>query len=446
MAFRLPVRCRLASIAAASRPRIAYRALSSLPNADPSPESKSAAIVNEHAPYMVATYARPPPVFVKGEGSWLWDVEDRKFLDFTAGIAVNGLGHCDPEFTRLLAEQAKTLVHASNLYYNPWTGALSKLLVEKTLESGAMHNAASVFVCNSGSEANEAAIKFARKAGKITDPSGEKVEIVSFNNGFHGRTMGSLSATPNPKYQKPFAPMVPGFKVGNYNDVSGINDLVTEKTCGVIVEPIQGEGGVTPATEEFLVALAKRCREVGAVLIYDEIQCGLGRTGTFWAHGTLPKEAHPDILTTAKALGNGFPIGAVLVTQDVADKMKVGDHGTTFGGNPLACRLAHYIVGRLSDKQLQASVTAKSEVFRQRFTKLQEKYPELVKEVRGRGLILGLQLSEDPTPIIKAARERGLLIITAGTNTLRFVPSLTVTDEEIAQGLDILEAAIEATR
>ncbi|KAJ3470147.1 hypothetical protein MRS44_000246 [Fusarium solani] len=446
MAFRLPVRCRLASIAAASRPRIAYRALSSLPNADPSPESKSAAIVNEHAPYMVATYARPPPVFVKGEGSWLWDAEDRKFLDFTAGIAVNGLGHCDPEFTRLLAEQAKTLVHASNLYYNPWTGALSKLLVEKTLESGAMHNAASVFVCNSGSEANEAAIKFARKAGKITDPSGEKVEIVSFKNGFHGRTMGSLSATPNPKYQKPFAPMVPGFKVGNYNDVSGINDLVTEKTCGVIVEPIQGEGGVTPATEEFLVALAKRCREVGAVLIYDEIQCGLGRTGTFWAHGTLPKEAHPDILTTAKALGNGFPIGAVLVTQDVADKMKVGDHGTTFGGNPLACRLAHYIVGRLSDKQLQASVTAKSEVFRQRFTKLQEKYPELVKEVRGRGLILGLQLSEDPTPIIKAARERGLLIITAGTNTLRFVPSLTVTDEEITQGLDILEAAIEATR
>ncbi|KAI8692677.1 hypothetical protein LRP88_07611 [Fusarium phalaenopsidis] len=446
MAFRLPVRCRLASIAAASRPRIAYRALSSLPNADPSPESKSAAIVNEHAPYMVATYARPPPVFVKGEGSWLWDAEDRKFLDFTAGIAVNGLGHCDPEFTRLLTEQAKTLVHASNLYYNPWTGALSKLLVEKTLESGAMHNAASVFVCNSGSEANEAAIKFARKAGKITDPSGEKVEIVSFKNGFHGRTMGSLSATPNPKYQKPFAPMVPGFKVGNYNDVSGINDLVTEKTCGVIVEPIQGEGGVTPATEEFLVALAKRCREVGAVLIYDEIQCGLGRTGTFWAHGTLPKEAHPDILTTAKALGNGFPIGAVLVTQDVADKMKVGDHGTTFGGNPLACRLAHYIVGRLSDKQLQASVTAKSEVFRQRFAKLQEKYPELVKEVRGRGLILGLQLSEDPTPIIKAARERGLLIITAGTNTLRFVPSLTVTDEEITQGLDILEAAIEATR
>lgn len=309
-----------------------------------------------------------------------------------------------------------------------------------------MHDAASVFVCNSGSEANEAAIKFARKAGKVVDPSGDKHEIVSFQNGFHGRTMGSLSATPNPKYQKPFSPMVPGFKTGTYNDVSGINDLVTEKTCGVIVEPIQGEGGVMPGTEEFLVALAKRCREVGAVLIYDEIQCGMGRTGTLWAHGVLPKEAHPDILTTAKALGNGFPIGAVLVTQDVADKMKVGDHGTTFGGNPMACRLAHYIVGRLSEPELQQGVHAKSEVFKKRFTQLQSKFPDLIKEVRGRGLILGLQLSEDPTPIIKAARERGLLIITAGTNTLRFVPSLTITDAEIHEGLDILEAAITSTQ
>lgn len=346
----------------------------------------------------------------------------------------------------MLTSQAKLLVHASNLYYNPWTGALSKLLVEKTLESGAMHKAAAVFVCNSGSEANEAAIKFARKAGKLADPSGEKCEVVSFQNGFHGRTMGSLSATPNPKYQQPFAPMVPGFRVGTYNDVASIEGLVTDKTCGVIVEPIQGEGGLVAASQEFLVALAKRCREVGAVLIYDEIQCGLSRTGTFWAHGELPKEAHPDILTTAKALGNGFPIGAVVVTREVADKMKVGDHGTTFGGNPLACRLAHYIVGRLSDPALQKSVLAKSAVFRGRFEALKAKYPELVLEVRGRGLMLGLQLSEDPAPVIKAARERGLLIITAGTNVLRFVPSLTMTDEEINQGLDILEAAIAATR
>jgi len=417
---------------------------------------------------MVATYARPPPVFVKGEGSYIWDIDNRKYLDFTAGIAVNALGHCDPEFTNLLAQQvshkhilvcnltrqcpdvrtgqAKTLVHASNLYYNPWTGALSKLLVEKTLESGAMHDATSVFICNSGSEANEAAIKFARKVGKVVDPSGEKYEFVSFHNAFHGRTMGSLSATPNPKYQKPFSPMVPGFHYGTYNDVAAIKDLVTDKTCGVIVEPIQGEGGVQVATDEFLIALAKRCREVGAVLIYDEIQCGLSRTGSLWAHGRLPKEAHPDILTTAKALGNGFPIGATIVNSHVAEKIKVGDHGTTFGGNPLACRLAHYVVSRLADPALQQDVVAKNAVFVQGFKKLQAKYPDLVQEIRGRGLILGLQLTEDPTPIVTAARQRGLLVITAGTNTLRFVPSLTITDTEIQEGLDILEKAIQSTR
>lgn len=309
-----------------------------------------------------------------------------------------------------------------------------------------MHDAARVFVCNSGSEANEAAIKFARKTGKILDPSGEKTEVVSFNNAFHGRTMGSLSATHNPKYQKPFAPMVPGFVQGTYNDINGIKGLVTEKTCGVIVEPIQGEGGVMTASEEFLVALAKRCREVGAVLIYDEIQCGMGRTGTFWAHGSLAKEAHPDVITTAKALGNGFPIGAVVVNDFVGDKIQVGDHGTTFGGNPLACRLAHYLVGRLSDETLQKGVVEKGRLFRDGFDKLRERFPELITEVRGRGLILGLQLTEDPGAIVKAARERGLLVITAGTNTLRFVPSLVVSEEEIAEGLEILGEAIAATR
>lgn len=333
-------------------------------------------------------------------------------------------------------------MHTSNLYHNPWTGALSKLLIEKTVESGAMYNAHSVFVCNSGSEANEAAIKFARKSGKVLDPSGAKHEVVSFYNSFHGRTMGSLSATPNPKYQKPFSPMLPGFRYGVYNDVGAIDELVTENTCGVIVEPVQGEGGVIVATDDFLVALAARCKEVGAVLIYDEIQCGLGRTGTFWAHGSLPRSAHPDIITTAKALGNGFPIGATIVNESVSEKIQVGDHGTTFGGNPLGSRLAHYIVSRLSGVELQAEVRAKSRIFLTYFKNLQAKYPDLVKEIRGKGLILGLQLTSDPAPIITAARERGLLIITAGTNTLRFVPSLTITEEEIKEGMAILEEAI----
>ncbi|KAF7932668.1 uncharacterized protein EAE98_003967 [Botrytis deweyae] len=409
---------------------------------DPSPNSQTAHLIGEQAPYMVATYVRPPPMFVKGAGCHLWDVENRKYLDFTAGIAVNALGHCDPEIAKIMLEQGTTLMHTSNLYHNPWTGALSKLLIEKTLESNSMHDAQAVFICNSGSEANEAAIKFARKAGKVVDPSGDKHEVVSFQNSFHGRTMGSLSATPNPKYQKPFSPMLPGFKYGTYNDVDAIKDLVTEKTCGVIVEPIQGEGGVIVATDEFLTALAARCREVGAVLIYDEIQCGLSRTGTFWAHAPLPKSAHPDIITTAKALGNGFPIGATIVNKNVTEKIKVGDHGTTFGGNPLGSRIAHYIVSRLSDASLQNDVLKKSEIFKKHFQALQSKYPELVKEIRGKGLHLGLQLSQDPTPIVTAARERGLLIITAGTNTLRFVPSLNITEQEIEEGFSILSEAM----
>ncbi|KFY87710.1 hypothetical protein V500_06810 [Pseudogymnoascus sp. VKM F-4518 (FW-2643)] len=413
-----------------------------LPNPDPAEDSATTTVVNEQAPYMVKTYARPAPMFVKGQGSYLYDLENRKYLDFTAGIAVNALGHCDPEISELIYSQAKTLMHTSNLYHNPWTGALSTLLVQKTLESGSMTGVSSVFICNSGSEANEAAIKFARKAGKVADPSGAKHEIVSFYNSFHGRTMGSLSATPNPKYQAPFAPMLPGFRYGTYNDIAGIAELVTPTTAGVIVEPIQGEGGVHVATPEFLIALAARCKEVGALLIYDEIQCGLSRTGTLWAHSELPASAHPDILTTAKALGNGFPVGATLVTGSVAEKIAVGDHGTTFGGNPLASRLAHHIVSRLSQPELQEAVAAKSALFVGHMKKLQEKYPKLVGEIRGKGLLLGLQLDRDPTPIVAAARERGLLVITAGTNTLRFVPPLTISEAEIEEGFAVLDAVM----
>lgn len=317
-------------------------------------------------------------------------------------------------------------------------------MINKTLASGSMQHASKVFICNSGSEANEAAIKFARKVGKVRNPSGTQHEIVSFQNSFHGRTMGSLSATPNPKYQKPFAPMIPGFRYGTYNDIAGINDLVTENTCGVLIEPIQGEGGINVATPEFLQSLRARCNEVGAVLVYDEIQCGLSRTGQLWAHGNLPPSAHPDILTTAKALGNGFPIGATIVSEEVAKCIITGDHGTTFGGNPLACRLAHHIFTRLSDPDLQKAVLEKEQTFRKGFETLQQRFPDLVREVRGRGLILGLQLTIDPTPIVTAARERGLLVITCGINTLRFVPPLIISEGEIQEGLAILGEAMQA--
>jgi acetylornithine aminotransferase len=335
-------------------------------------------------------------------------------------------------------------MHCSNLYHNAWTGELSRLLVEKTRQSGGMHTAARVFIGNSGSEANEAAIKFARKVGKTRDPSGGKFEIVSFHDSFHGRTMGSLSATPNAKYQKPFAPMLPGFRYARLNDEGPIEDVITDKTCGVIVEPIQGEGGVIVANDSFLQALRSRCDEVGAVLIYDEIQCGLSRTGKFWAHAILPPSAHPDILTSAKALGNGYPIGATIVTEAVADCLVTGDHGTTFGGNPMACRLAHYIVTALSEPALLRQVLEKEKVFRNGFEELQRQYPDIITEIRGRGLMLGVQLDRDPAPVVTAARERGLLVLTAGVNTLRFVPPLTITKEQIEQGLAILADAMKA--
>ncbi|CAG8978286.1 hypothetical protein HYALB_00010284 [Hymenoscyphus albidus] len=414
-----------------------------LSNADPVEDSPSGAQVKEEAPYMVKTYARPPPVFVRGKGVNLWDKEDRKYLDFTAGIAVNVLGHCDDEMAAIIAEQAKTLVHTSNLYHNPWTGKLSKLLVEKTAELGGMHDASAAFICNSGTEANEAAIKFARKIGLAKSPN--KRSIVSFKGAFHGRTLGALSATPNPKYQKPFGKMLPGFHSIDLNDEDAIFKMIQNSTAGVIVEPIQGEGGVNVALISFMLKLAQRCKERDVVLIYDEIQCGLGRTGSFWAHSSLPREAHPDIITTAKALGNGFPIGATIVNERVAEAINVGDHGTTFGGNPLGARVAHNIVTRLSDRGLLKEVQEKGQMFFDHFEKLREKYPHLIKESRGRGLILGLQLTQDPTPIVTAARERGLLIITAGTNTLRFVPSLNITKEEIQEGIDILDEAIRVS-
>lgn len=418
----------------------------SLPNPDPSADSPTATFLNQSAPFMVPTYVRPPPMMVQGQGCILYDNENREYLDFTAGIAVNSLGHADPEITRIIAHQAQQLIHASNLYHNPWTPTLSKLLIEETKKQSPGSPLTQVFIANSGSEANEAAIKFARKVTYAKDPDSEQRDIVSFHGSFHGRTYGSLSATPNLKYQAPFGPMLPGFRYGTFNDVEGVEDLVNENTAGVIVEPIQGEGGINVATPEFLQALRRRCDEVGAVLIFDEIQCGLSRTGVLWAY--TASGVHPDILTTAKALGNGIPIGATLVSgQTVAPFIKTGDHGTTFGGNPFACRVAHHVFGRLAKPQLQEEVRIKSTLFFSAYETLKEKFPGLISEVRGRGLIVGYQLSDQAkskaTEIITAARERGLLVITAGDGVIRVVPPLIISHEEINRGLAILEQAMD---
>ncbi|GMM48480.1 acetylornithine transaminase [Pichia kluyveri] len=405
--------------------------------------STTSELLKENVSFEVTTYSRPDMILSKAKGSYIYDLNDKKYIDFTSGIAVVSLGHSDPEISKILFEQSSTLMHSSNLYHNPWTLELSKQLVEKTKQFNGMSNASRVFLCNSGTEANEAALKFARKHGKSISES--KTEFITFKTSFHGRTMGALSVTPNPKYQAPFSPLIPGVHVATPNDIESVKSLINKNTCGVIIEPVQGEGGVHPMNVEFLVELKKLCKENNAVLIYDEIQCGMGRTGTLWAHSRLPKEAHPDILTMAKALGNGFPIGATMITEDVESVLKVGDHGTTFGGNPLGSRIGCHVLERIANEEFLATVNKKSELLKEKLAQLKEKYPNEIVEVRGQGLIIGVECKENPSKIVETARDLGLLIITAGGNVIRFVPPLNIEDNVLVDGVKILEQAFDLT-
>ncbi|KAF9452219.1 acetylornithine aminotransferase [Macrolepiota fuliginosa MF-IS2] len=417
---------------------------------------------------LLPVYARPEFVLSHGKGSYVWDTEGRKFLDFSAGIAVNALGHADEGVLKVLNEQASKIIHASNVYHNEWAPQLASLLVQTTQREGGLgfatgHQSTTppsglqVFFSNSGTEANEGALKIARKVGKerwslknkkAWDAAGSectKTKIVCFENAFHGRSMGALSVTSNPKYQAPFAPLLPGVIVGKLNDMQALEGLVTEDTCAVIVEPIQGEGGIHPAQTEWLVQLRKRCDQVGAVLIFDEIQCGLYRTGSLWAHSSLPVEAHPDMLTMAKPLANGYPIGAILVRDAVASTMTPGTHGTTFGGSPLACAIGHHVLTRLSDPAMTSHISTISTYLVQRLQLLTEWFPQhLEPTVRGRGLILGLGFkdTEAPAKIVGLARERGVFMLTAGKDAVRLVPSLNVGKEEVDLAVDVLEGAL----
>ncbi|BGP48502.1 acetylornithine aminotransferase [Rhodotorula kratochvilovae] len=429
--------------------------------------------LKRHAAVTLNTYARPQFILARGKGCKLYDTHDREFLDFSGGIAVNALGHADDGVAKILQDQARRLVHNSNLWHNEWSGELAHLVVQKTKELGGLGYPAGqpeqngsaddgglkVFFTNSGTESNEGALKFVRKYGKhvaalrnaagaekgVTAPTDEKVEIVSFRDGFHGRSMGALSATWQDKYQAPFSPLVPGFVPATLNDIDSINTAITDKTCGVIVEPIQGEGGILEASEEFLRALRRRCDEVGALLIFDEIQCGLGRTGSFWAHGSLPVDCHPDIVTLAKPLANGIPIGAILMKDKVADVIKIGDHGTTFGGQPLQTRVAHHVVSRLSAPSFLSHVRTVGSYLHTRLSALPTLFPRLVAAPpRGRGLILGLPFTREEyvARIVKLMRERGVLVLSCGKATVRFVPSLTVSEEEAEKCVDVLESAL----
>ncbi|EMG45834.1 ARG8 Acetylornithine aminotransferase [Candida maltosa Xu316] len=415
---------------------------------DASESSHTGEFVNSISkPYSVTTYARPNLVLTHGKGSYIYDLENRKYVDFTSGIAVTCLGHANDEITNLIADQASKLLHCSNLYYNLPAGELANKLVTKTKEFDGMKDASRVFLCNSGTEANEAALKFARKYGKSKNP--DKYEFITFENSFHGRTMGALSVTPNPKYQEPFSPLIPGVHVAKPNDIDSVKALINkDKTCAVIIEPIQGEGGVNPVDTEFLVELRKLCDDNDVLLIYDEIQCGLGRSGKLWAHSWLGPDAHPDIVTIAKALGNGFPIGATMITEKVEGALSVGDHGTTYGGNPLASTIGSFIVEKIADEAFLSQVQDKSAKFIEGLNEIAEENPEDILKVKGKGLLLGLQFRPDfdINKVVEKCREYGLLVITAGMNTIRLVPALNIPDEAITEGLSILRKSIKESK
>jgi predicted acetylornithine/succinylornithine family transaminase len=388
-------------------------------------------IINLEADYVLQTYVRPEIVFTHGEGAMLFDSTGNGYLDFTSGIAVTALGHSDSQWVSAICEQAGKLVHVSNLYHTAPHAQLAQRLVEHSF-------ADKVFFCNSGAEANEAAFKFARKFAREITGRGKKTRIVAFSGSFHGRTMGSLAATYKAHYREPFEPLMPGIIFAPFNDAEAAAKVIDDEVCAVIVEPVQGEGGVRPAKTEFLQVLRSMCDKHQALLIFDEVQCGLGRTGTLWAYESLG--VLPDIMTLAKPLAGGLPIGATLITQEVADVMQPGDHGSTFAAGPLVCSAALVVFDRLCAPQFLANIRTQADYLRERLQTLQS---DLIVEVRTAGLLVGIEMKAPVAPLIAAAREKGLLVINAGENVLRLAPPLIIGPEEIDRAVAILQGILE---
>jgi acetylornithine/N-succinyldiaminopimelate aminotransferase len=386
-------------------------------------------IIRGEADFLVNTYTRPPFMLVHGEGMTLYDSEGNAYLDFVAGIAVNCLGHKDPEIVETIQTAAQSLLHVSNLYHTAPHVELARLLVERSF-------ADRVFFANSGAEANEAAMKFARKYAYVNDDA-ERTEFVAFTGSFHGRTLGVLGLTAREKYQKPFRPLVPGLHIAEYNDLDSAAKVINEKTAAVVVEPVQGEGGINPATAQFLQGLRKLCDDNGALLIFDQVQCGMGRTGDLFSHQFSGIE--PDMITLAKSLGGGLPIGAVLVNNRVAQAVYPGDHGSTFAGGPLVTQVAQVVVRRVSDPDFLQHVTEMGEYLREQLRKIESKH---IVEVRGRGLMCAMELDMPAAPVIQAAYGHGLLLVNAGLNVVRFVPPLIVEKEHIDSMIARLTSAM----
>ncbi|MEZ4512231.1 MAG: aspartate aminotransferase family protein [Chloroflexota bacterium] len=397
-------------------------------------------IIQTEAKYVLQSYVRPEVVFSHGDGAYLYDTEGKQYLDFASGIAVTALGHADKEWATAVSEQAHKLTHLSNLYHSEPHAMLAKRLVENSF-------ADRVLFCNSGAEANEGALKFARKWAKmqmeddqspIPNLQSPKTKIVAFNGGFHGRTMGSLSATYKAQYRDPFGPLVPGVLFVPYNDLDAAAAAIDDDTCAVIVEPVQGEGGVNPATAVFLQGLRELCNKHRAALIFDEVQCGLGRTGKLWGYQHFG--VTPDIMTLAKPLAGGLPIGAVLTTQAIADAIKPGDHGSTFAAGPLVCHAANVVFDRVSQPAFLDNIAHTGAYLRHRLETLET---EQIVEVRGMGLLVGVEMKTAVSPLIAAARDKGLLVISAGETTLRLAPPLIIGEAHVNEAVGILEACLE---
>jgi acetylornithine/N-succinyldiaminopimelate aminotransferase len=382
------------------------------------------------AQHVLQTYKRQPVVFVRGEGTRLFDESGRAYLDFISGIGVVVLGHGHPGLAAVIADQAKTLIHTSNLYYHPLQGQLAATL-------SAMSGLQRTFFCNSGTEAVEACLKFARRYWYSKGVK-NRTGYVALEHGFSGRTMGALSVTANPHYRDPFGPLVPGVTFVSPDDVAGLEAAVNETTAAIIAEPIQGEGGVRPLSPEFAAAIARVTRNTGTLLIADEIQCGLGRTG--WPFQFQALGWSPDLVTVGKAIGSGIPIGAALVAEPVAKQVFPGDHGTTYGGNPLSTRAAIYVLEQLAGP-VAANIKAVAPVFEQRLLALQQKHA-VVRSVRGAGLMRGLELAVDAQPVIDAALKAGLLVNRTAERVIRMLPPLTVSVAEIEEAVGILDGAL----
>ncbi|MDI6759881.1 MAG: aspartate aminotransferase family protein [Candidatus Brocadiaceae bacterium] len=379
--------------------------------------------------YVVPNYNRNPIVMTKGKGVHLWDSEGRKYLDLFSGWAVSGLGHCHPRVVKALKKQARTLQHVPNVYYSLPQGRLAQLISEKSFGG-------QCFFCNSGAEANEAAIKLAR----LYHSSQDRYKIITMHNSFHGRTIATITATAQPKYQKGFAPLLEGFTYVPFNDLDAARQAVDKETCAIMIEPIQGEGGINIVTREYLQGLRRLCDERKLLLILDEVQCGMGRTGKYFAYQHY--DISPDIMTLAKSLGGGTAIGAMVARPEVAKCLVPGTHASTFGGNPLACAASIAVFETIDKEGLLENAVRMGNYSLERLRSLQERFPQQIKEVRGVGLMIGIELQKEGSQLVRMCLDRRLILNCTHEKVIRFMPPLGVSQSHLDKGIAILEEVL----